>query len=573
MSDNSAVKPVKIKEYNWKDVNPLIVGMESLFDLVRLVDPQECREISVNNDNGMISYGNKCYSVWNADHRCSNCTSLLACRTLKKKDRLEFFDGNKYQIQSVPLIINLADGTRYSCNMEMINIAPVSDDPQNMGNDKDSIETAGYLSTHDTLTGVLNGDGFCQTARELMSFYPDENWLIISVDIQNFKLVNSLFGIEKGDEILVEAGAVFSELSGRKGCTGRFGGDRFAILIPYRADIEEILIEGIKKIKSLIDGATYRLTLHAGIYQVNTQDLAISIMFDRAHMALQTIRTNREKVIAWFDESMLQNALHEQEVISNFEDNLRSGQFVIYLQPQINLDNRIIGAECLVRWILPDGQMVPPYEFIGILEKSDLIASLDRYVWELAIEQLDSWKDSEFADLYLSINVSPLDFYHINIASTIIDLCDKYNVPYEKLHVEITETAVADETLDNNEIIEYMQNKGFTIEIDDFGKGSSSLSLLKDLRSDVLKIDMGFLRKTRNNERGTIILSSVIDMAKNLGMGVITEGVETKIQLDSLVNLGCTVFQGYYFSKPVPVKDFEKMVRDNKMADNKQKQI
>ncbi|MCR4924236.1 MAG: GGDEF domain-containing phosphodiesterase [Lachnospiraceae bacterium] len=565
MEDLLGTNNGSVLEYNWKKVNSFLEEMRPLFEIVRLVDPQECREIQISK-KGMIDFGNKCYSLWHSDHRCANCTSLIACRTMTKRNRFEYFEGTKYQIQSVPVLVELADATKYRCNMEMINYGPILDKVDSYKKAADPVETTGYISTHDNLTGVLNWEGFCQQARELLNSNPNEDWIIISTNIHNFKLVNNLFGIEKGDGLLISIGSIFSEMSGEHSCVGRVSGDKFTIFMTYRDDIEAVLKKCVNKIKGLIKGAAYRLNLSIGIYKIKSTDIAISIMYDRAYMALQTIRNNHEKVIAWFDDDLLKTALHEQEVISDFEDNLKSGQFVIYLQPQINIENKIVGAECLVRWILPNGKMVPPFEFIGILEKSDLIASLDRYVWELAARQLDQWKNTEFEDLYLSINVSPLDFYYIDVPSVIIDICDKYDIPYEKLHVEITETAVADEAINNNKVIDQMQEKGFLIEIDDFGKGSSSLSLLKDLKADVLKIDMGFLRKSENTERGNVILKAVIDMAKSLKMEIITEGVETREQLDKLTELGCGIFQGYYFSKPIPVAAFENMIHDNSLA-------
>ena len=211
--------------------------------------------------------------------------------------------------------------------------------------------------------------------------------------------------------------------------------------------------------------------------------------------------------------------------------------------------------------------MVPPFEFIGILEQSDLIASLDRYVWELAARQLDRWKDTEFKDVYLSVNVSPQDFYYMDVAEIFLELCRKYEIQPKMLHVEITETAVADETQNNKEKIEILQENGFIVEIDDFGKGSSSLSLLKDIKADVLKIDMGFLRQSENTKRGTVISESVIDMAKRLGMEVISEGVETEGQFKNLTELGCDMFQGYFFSKPIPVAAFEELIKNEPMAE------
>lgn len=556
----------QVLDYTWKNVNPSLDTMRTMFDLVRLVDAEECREIQVN-EQGMLQFGGACYAVWNADHRCANCTSFQACHTHSRKSRTEYFEGKKYQIQSVPVQITLSDETVYSCNMELINFSNLLEDTadaQNRTMDKDELETSGYLSTHDKLTGILNWDGFCRSARELLSQEKDEQFLLISANIQNFKLVNNLFGRNKGDEVLIEIANILKEQCGDKSTYSRTGGDTFAICIPKRDNPENWLLSILEQVKSLIDSPSYRLNIHIGIYKIENANLPISIMFDRSYMALQSIRNHREQVIAWFDESLLKSALHEQEVISDFEHNLQSGQFVIYLQPQVNQKGQIEGAECLVRWILPDGKMVPPFEFIGILEQSDLISSLDRYVWELAARQLHAWKGTPFEHIYLSINVSPQDFYYIDVAKTMKELCQKYEIPPKMLHVEITETAIADETQNNKATIELLQEHGFLVEIDDFGKGSSSLSLLKDIRADVLKVDMGFLRKSENTQRGNIILESVIDMAKRLGMEVISEGVETETQLKSLTELGCDMFQGYYFSKPIPVAAFEQLLTTKK---------
>ena len=546
--------------YTWKDVNSSLDTMRGMFDLVRLVDAEECREISVTED-GRLQFGCECYSVWQVEHRCANCTSLQSCRTHTRKNRTEVFGGKRFQIQSVPVNLELADGINYSCTLELINYVDLTPEDVSITEaDKSQKETVDYYASHDALTELYNWDGFCKATRHMMVQEPDVTYLIIAANIRNFKLVNSLFGNSKGDEVLVEVAGILLKLCEKGGTCCRNSNDIFAICLPKDLYDESILSNGVKDIRSLIDSPSYRLNIHFGIYEVNNMDLPVSIMFDRAYMALQTIRENREKYIAWFDDDMLNAALHEQKVISDFEKNLRSGQFVIFLQPQVNSSGAIEGAECLVRWILPDGGMIPPFEFISILEQSDLISSLDKYVWELAVKQLDAWKDTQYKELYLSVNVSPQDFYYQDVADTIRDLCAKYNVPAKKLHVEITETAIADETLNNKEDIDKLVEYGFTVEIDDFGKGSSSLSVLKDINAHVLKIDMGFLRNSENSEKGLVILQSVITMAKELGMEVITEGVETQVQVENLTQMGCYMFQGYYFSKPVPVAAFEELI-------------
>lgn len=552
----------QILEYTWETINPALDTMRTMFDLVRLVDAGECREITIQED-GTLQYGNACFSVWNADHRCANCTSFQSCNSGKKKERTEYYKDQRFDIQSLPVRITFPDQTIYSSSMELINFRSVSSESQdNTHTTKDQTETKEHLTTHDSMTGLLNWDGFCQKARQAMLNQPERRRLILVMNVRNFKLVNNLFDREKGNDILIEIAKILQTLCTEDSVYGRNSGDIFSACVPKDCFSEEKLNEIIEQMQRLTNSSAFQLTIHFGIYDVDNTNRPISLMYDWARMALESIRDEHGIHIAWFNEQMFQSLLHEQEIISSFRQNLKSGQFVIYLQPQVNPQEEIEGAECLVRWILPSGEMIPPFRFIGILEQSNLIATLDQYVWELAAKQLASWKGTKYGNLYLSINVSPRDFYHVDVAETIIGLCKKYDIPPEMLHVEITETAVADEAQDNIASIEKLQNNGFKVEIDDFGKGSSSLSMLKDIKADVLKIDMGFLRESENQKRGAVILQSVIDMAKHLGMEVITEGVETKEQLQKLTQLGCDMFQGYYFSKPIPVAAFESLLNE-----------
>ncbi len=259
---------------------------------------------------------------------------------------------------------------------------------------------------------------------------------------------------------------------------------------------------------------------------------------------------------------MLNKIIHDQLIINSFRKNLHGDQFVVYLQPQVDKDHNIKGAECLVRWLLPSGDMLPPFEFIGVLEEHGLIGALDEYVWDYAAKQLSLWKGTKYESLYLSVNVSPRDFFYLDIASVFSGLCEKYEIDPAKLHIEITETALADETKKNLGTLKELQDRGFTVEIDDFGKGSSSLGLLKDIPADVLKIDKEFIQKSTNEKRIFVILESIIGMAKKLDLKVIAEGIETPEQLETLTELGCFMFQGYYFSKPIPIASFEKIAKE-----------
>ncbi len=554
------VKTDQVLKISYKDVNSSMDSMRMMFDIVRLVDSEECREISVSND-GNISFGHKCYSVWKADHRCANCTSYQACHTHKKKNRTEYFEGKSFQIQSVPVELTLSDSTVYSCNMELISSSDTA--PSDKHEEKPQWETSGYISTHDSLTGLLNRDGFCQEARNIISRHPNKSHIIISSDIDNFMLINSLYGKSKENDVLIGIAQILKDLCDSDAAFCRCTGSNFVICMKKTEDLPGFLKQIADETALLVKSHNFRPSMHFGIYDIDNINLPISIMCDRAYMALEAIKYDEHLTYNFFDEEMLKKIIHEQYIINEFKKNLRSGQFVIYLQPQLNREHRIEGAECLVRWILPTGDSLPPFEFIGILEQYGLIGALDEYIWELAVRQLSLWKGTEYEPLYLSVNVSPRDFFYLDITNVFVKLCKKYDIDPVKLHIEITETALADETKKNLETLRFLQKKGFIVEIDDFGKGSSSLGLLKDIQADVLKIDKLFIQKGTDEERSFVILKSVIDMSKRLKMEVIAEGVETEDQLKTLTELGCDMFQGYYFSKPIPIASFEKLAKND----------
>lgn len=200
---------------------------------------------------------------------------------------------------------------------------------------------------------------------------------------------------------------------------------------------------------------------------------------------------------------------------------------------------------------------MPPSEFISIFEKNGTIVKLDRYMWECACQKLKEWQDAGHDDMYLSVNISPKDFYYIDVYDVLTKLVRKYDINPKNLHLEITETAMMTDVLNRIPLISNLQKAGFTVEMDDFGSGYSSLNTLKDIYIDVIKVDMAFLQQTNDTDRSKKILTSVIHLAKELGIHSIVEGVETPEQVDFLKQLNCDMFQGYYFAKPVPVSEFE----------------
>ena len=414
-----------------------------------------------------------------------------------------------------------------------------------------------YLATHDKLTGMYNSEYFFQKAEELLKNDPDTERYMICTNIKNLKLVNDLFGEEVGDRIL-RAQAKQLKYADYDSCIhGRISGDKFAMLIPKENFSAELAEKNTAKLQYLIDNSNYKLQINIGVYRITDPTENPRVMFDRANMAISAQEGDYRKTVVYYDISMMEQLLHEKSVIDEFEYAIENRQFDMFLQPQVAADGRLLGAEALVRWRHPEKGLVFPTNFINVIEKTGLIIRLDRYMWELAAQRLKVWKDKGRDELCISVNISAKDFYYADLYRIFTELVEKYEIKPQNLNLEITETALMSDVEQHLETLGRLQEYGFRVEIDDFGSGYSSLNMLKDISADVLKIDMLFLRETENKERSRTILNSIISMSKALGMEVITEGVETEEQLALLKEMGCDVFQGYYFSKPIPVEEFE----------------
>ena len=245
-------------------------------------------------------------------------------------------------------------------------------------------------------------------------------------------------------------------------------------------------------------------------------------------------------------------------MISNqLKDAIASNQIRPYLQPIVDSRGMLSGAEALVRWIHPDEGFMNPGSFIPIFERNGLIADVDKHMWKCACEILVDW-EKRGIDCFISINISPKDFYYMDVVSELKGLIEKYGIEPVKLRIEITETAVTTGAVDMIKTVQKLRDYGFIVEMDDFGSGYSSLNLLKDMNIDVIKIDMQFLRDFECNMKAGMIIKHIISMSEDLNIDTLTEGVETAKQFELLYAMGCKLYQGYYFSKPVSVEDFEK---------------
>ena len=421
----------------------------------------------------------------------------------------------------------------------------------------ESWEQEKYKASHDSLTGLLNRDQFYEEVHDMVNKYPDTTFYLICSNIKDFKFINEIFGMEKGNQVLINQAKLMASNPSERTICARLMNDRFALCLPREEFDEKRVADSIEELQREFTGNSFHLHTYMGVYEIRDRDEAVRVMVDKANIAADTIKNDFDCCVAYYDGHLLEISIEQRRLLGEFEPALQKDEFAMYLQPQVNCDGVAKGAEALVRWVHPSRGILTPYAFIDILENAGLIYKLDLYIWEKAAQKLAEWKEKGYGSYHISVNISTKDFYIIDIYETFTGLISKYDIPASKLHLEITETTLMTDFEKNMNIIHKLQDAGFRVEIDDFGSGYSSLNMLKDISADVLKIDMGFLRESENEVKGQDILESIITLASKIGMDVITEGVETKKQLDMLTMMGCHEFQGYYFSKPVPVSEFE----------------
>lgn len=541
----------------------LLDKMSGMYNIARVVNPMEARVLEIGDD-GRVGMSDKCYKVWGADQRCTNCSSTTACISGCHREKKEHYQDNVFNIHSNPVKLIMDDGASYEAVVELINITSDSEaEAPEEENDRAAENVGGaaarYYAYHDNLTKLLDIDAFYEFAREKLIDTPDTEWTMVVSDITDFRMINNLFGIGRGNEILIKAAELISELTERAGgLSARIRDDRFAMLIPGDSFSREDLDDIARVMTEYGSNGVYKLRFRFGVYSIGDTVIPVSVMIDRAKTALATVKSDAREAVAYYDDEMLRREIFEHRVISRFESMLNEGRFRMYLQPLTDENGKPFGAEALVRCIREDGTIVPPADFIGTLEDAGLIHELDSYVWEQAVRQLSLWKGTEREDLIISVNMSGRDFFSMDVFEVLTGLLDRYGVSRDKLRLEITETALIDDMDEVNDVILRLRNEGFYIEIDDFGKGYSSLSMLRNIPADMLKLDMGFLHESEGDVRSRIIVGAVIKMARDIDMDVLVEGVETERQLRTLAGMGCRCFQGYYFSKPLPVEEFEK---------------
>ena len=419
-----------------------------------------------------------------------------------------------------------------------------------------------YLATYDELTGIYNKQAFYAKTKEMLLDNPDKNFDLLRINIERFKVLNDLFGESTGDKLLRYIGKFLKEINLPLCVSGRLYADNFVVCYEAGKGDSRRMINTLQMVADSF-AINNRTILSFGLYRIDDKTLPVSVMCDRANMALWKAKGNFKNPYCEYDEKMRQQVLKEQKIINAMEMAIQNKEFTLYLQPKYNIEKgTIIGAEALVRWISLENGFISPGDFIPVFENNGFVYEVDKFIWEESCRYLRKWLDEGREVHPISVNVSRIDLYDPKLVQHLVDLREKYQLPSQYLELEITESAYTEDPEQIITITRQLREAGFVILMDDFGTGYSSLNMLKDIQIDVLKLDMGFLKSSDYSAKGGNILTAILKMAESLKMQTIAEGVETKEQVEFLKSIGCKYVQGFYYSKPLPVEDFEKLISD-----------
>lgn len=448
-----------------------------------------------------------------------------------------------------------------------------------MDDDKNLLYNFTKISTYDELmekksernplTGLYNETSFFRYAEEYLRNCEKVQQCLLAIDIEHFKLFNEWYGREAGDEFLISIGSSLQKMQDTwGGVAGHFGGDNFVLMLPYQKGLIYYLLNKMStNAKNLGDNAGFLPVF--GIYLIEDKTVPLETMYDRATIALVQAKTNYSTRLCQFHPSMIERMEKEQFLLSKIQKAFNNKEFSFFLQPQYNIQKeKIIGAEALMRWESPEEGVILPGTFLPLLEKNRFIVKLDKYIWEEVCKLLREWLDQGIRPVPISVNVSRIDIYSLDVAVYFKMLIKKYNLNPGYIKIEITESAYVEEFEIVTKAVTDLKEVGFQVLMDDFGSGYSSLNMLKNMNIDVLKMDMRFLHlDSENRKKGVSILESVVRMARLLDMPIIVEGVETEEQLELLRKMECRYVQGYYYSRPLSRDRFTEIMLKGEQLD------
>lgn len=440
-------------------------------------------------------------------------------------------------------------------------------------NQKDRMEgrsaTMHANDSRDPLTGLHVREVFVPMAINLAKTVSGP-WCCLAIDIQHFKIFNSWFGYEKGDYLLCQIGSYLLNIEKKeKAIAAYFGRDNFALILHHNAKQIEKIYNDIREIVNSYSKMIGFLPA-VGVYLLEDRVLPGLDTYDKARLAVEEAKKSYTERIKYFDSQEYLRTKENYELLTDFQNALENDEIFFFVQPQCRISTgKILGVEALVRWIKKDGTVIGPGVFVPLLESSGFITELDKHVWKCVCRWLRSLLDRNMSPLPVSVNVSQVDLLSMDVSAYLYALTENFNIPPRLLKVEITESAYAENFDIINRTISELKKRGFSVFLDDFGSGYSSLNMLDKVTADVLKLDMGFMKKDSSlSKKGVSIVEAILGMTKALELPVIVEGVENDDQITFLNNLGCRYAQGYYFYRPMCVAEFEQLLQDVSRIDS-----
>lgn len=418
-----------------------------------------------------------------------------------------------------------------------------------------------HLLQYDQLTGLLNKEFFYKKATEKIRDTKGEEFDLVACDIENFSYINDTLGYEIGNEVLKTVALTLKNSIPHNYYVTRLNNDIFVALVPRRKHYHSTyfakITDAINKALSKVE-----LILNYGIYPIMDKSVPIHAACNTALAVIKEIKTNYAKHYAQYNHSLQEAQKFALKITASMEKSLKEKEFLIHLQPKYDLStNRMVGAEALVRWNSKSEGLLPPGKFIPLFERNGFICELDQYIWEETCRLLRQTIDRGLPRIPISVNVSRLDILILDVPAIMTKLINRYHLAPSDLHLEITESAYKEFPEPIIEATKRLHAKGFILELDDFGTGYSSLNLLSEMVLDVVKLDLRFTKNMATNSKQDLILAFVLDLANRMNLTVISEGVETKKQADHLRTMGCDQAQGYFFSKPVPLTEYQEMLK------------
>lgn len=411
----------------------------------------------------------------------------------------------------------------------------------------------------DALTGSYNIAYFNTMAAKILLNHPNQKYAVIYMDIDKFKLINDKYGYSVGDYILIEFAKVLLNYIEEDELYGRGEADKFIVLLKIK-DEEDLsrriheLFDRLAQIKKT-ELDNFRMSIIAGAYIIDDLE-NMSVIVDRANIARKNITERHHSNYQLFDESMKSSLVMQKELESVMEDALRNDEFLVYYQPKFNLySNKVCGSEALVRW-MHDGSLISPGNFIPVFEDNGFIVEVDFYVFAQVCKSLRELIDSGHKVYPVSVNFSRTHLKNNSIINRLEETIQKYDIDPKLIHIEITESAVAIGDSFAPTLLNEIHNLGFKLSMDDFGSGLSSLNSLRRLPFDILKLDKDFFQYDVITQRERVVISNIINLAKELDMEIVAEGIETEEQAQFLRNIDCPVVQGFLFSRPIPYEEF-----------------